>query len=155
MFYQNVSTTRKPPFESITACIKLSIESVTSPQHATIALSEVAMGSPVPGNWISVMISIIGPGKMDKFIYDNQVVGAQESLKNRLVGTFISNADDLKYEVRILAGLFSSLPIRSGCSSPCQKTKRLYKLSFIISNTAFFWSIRHPNNKPMNDHYDY
>ena len=45
----------------------------------------------MPGNWIKVMISIIGQGETDKFTQCTRLVGAEEALKIGLVDTVVSN----------------------------------------------------------------
>jgi Delta3-Delta2-enoyl-CoA isomerase len=65
-------------------------------EDASIGLNEVAIGISVPGNWIKVMISIIGQGKTDKLTQYARFIGAEEALKIGFVDTVVSNADALE-----------------------------------------------------------
>lgn len=78
-----------------------------------MGLNEVAIGLSAPGNWIKVMISIIGQGKTDKFTQCARMVGPEEAFKIGLVDTVVSNADALEPAALKLADDFSSLPTRA------------------------------------------
>ena len=76
---------------------------------ASMGLNEVAIGLSVPGNWIKVMVSIIGQGKTDKFTLCARLVGSEEALKIGLVDTVVSNADALEpAALKLAEGIFES-----------------------------------------------
>jgi Delta3-Delta2-enoyl-CoA isomerase len=79
-------------------------------KDATMGLNEVAIGISVPGNWIKLMISIIGQGKADKLTQYARTVGAEEALKIGLVDRVVEKAEDLELEATKLATEIFKLP---------------------------------------------
>jgi 3,2-trans-enoyl-CoA isomerase len=79
-------------------------------KDATMGLNEVAIGISVPGNWIKLMISIIGQGKADRLTQYSRTVGTDEALKIGLVDTIVESAEDLESAATKLAVEISKLP---------------------------------------------
>jgi 3,2-trans-enoyl-CoA isomerase len=77
-------------------CLAMCCDFRVVTEDVSIGLNEVAIGITVPGNWIKVMISIIGQGKTDKLTQFARSIGAEEALKIGFVDTVVPNAEALE-----------------------------------------------------------
>lgn len=79
-------------------------------KDASLGLNEVAIGITVPGNWIKVMIGIIGQGKTEKLAQYARFVGAEEALNIGLVDIVVPTEDALEPAALKLAKEVFKLP---------------------------------------------
>ena len=79
-------------------------------KDASMGLNEVALGISVPGNWVKLMVSIIGQGKSDKLCQYARSVGADDALRIGLVDKVVSDAGALEAESIRMAQEILKLP---------------------------------------------
>ena len=100
----------KGAFPAGGCCLAMCCDFRIVTKDATMGLNEVAIGISVPGNWIKLMISIIGQGKADRLTQYARTVGTEEALKIGLVDTIVESAEDLEPAATKLAVEIFKLP---------------------------------------------
>lgn len=91
-------------------CLSMCCDFRIMTQDASMGLNEVALGISVPGNWMQVMIGIIGQGKTDKLCQYARWVGSDEALKIGFVDSVVPDAMALESAAITLAKDIFKLP---------------------------------------------